>query len=142
MRRIMRVVFITIILLMSCRVESPLQQQQFADPFQALLWVSNNIQYEAEPEGQDVWQSPETTYDARKGDCEDRVILLMYFVQHDKQTSMVVLQSDVNGERHAVMLADDVFWDVQSHSTFSPDSLMGWEEVARYSYDEVMRIVR
>lgn len=43
-------------------------------------WVESNIQYEAEPDGRNYWQPPSVTFSRKKGDCEDKSILLLAIV--------------------------------------------------------------
>jgi hypothetical protein len=39
-------------------------------------WVAGEVEYVAEPEGEDRWQSPRETLEARAGDCEDFALLI------------------------------------------------------------------
>lgn len=45
-------------------------------------WVFQNIKYVSDPSGKDIWQTPDETYLIRQGDCEDRTLLWMYFINY------------------------------------------------------------
>ncbi|MDY6970152.1 MAG: hypothetical protein SVR08_16070 [Spirochaetota bacterium] len=47
---------------------------------EACLYVAENIEYVADDEWDDYWQTPQQTVEKKGGDCEDKAILLEYLL--------------------------------------------------------------
>jgi hypothetical protein len=82
-------------------------------------WTARNVAYETDLEqwgATEYWASPEQTFASRKGDCEDKSILFMYFAHEAHLASdphlVAVLMSDGSG--HALVKAGDMYFDPTS----------------------------
>ena len=110
-------VLFVLILLGNCQV--PLSVPEFQTRYEAMTWVSDNIEYISDKEVKpykNYWQPPEVTLQRGTGDCEDKAILLMQIV-HDQfgdqpELAIVDITSGPDkGIRHAVALIRGMFYD-------------------------------
>lgn len=82
-------------------------------PDQAVGWVYDNIEYKSEGGEFNSWQTPQFTYKYRTGDCEDFVILWMYFVEEQANmpgTQLVALYMGADSY-HAMGYYDGWFYE-------------------------------
>ena len=105
---------------------------------EVLQWVSGNIEYVEEREGEDNWQNPSVTYYLGSGDCEDFVILSMYLIHRLGIESKMVVGTRPDTEfRHAWIEALDQWWEPRTCS------LCDWyiyiyEDFDNYDYDYLL----
>lgn len=90
-------------LLMSCQMERPGVEQYSWEVEDALHFVTHFIRYEAEPYGEDVWQTPYVTLKRKAGDCEDKAILFLWLVGRGE---LVLLTTN-----HAIVCVDGEYYD-------------------------------
>jgi len=98
---------------------------------EVLEWVANNISYSSV--NQENWQLPKETYESRKGDCEDFVILVMYFMREiSVPTRLYVIDSPWGA--HAVVYIQGVYYEAQKGiEVWYPFTVYG-----SYDYNQVM----
>ena len=129
---------IIIIQLLYCTLQ-PVSDLNCPDTVQeAIDFVVNNIKYKTDYEIwgiKDYWQSPKQTYNLRVGDCEDKAILLMYYMHLlGKKTSLVVGKSDYSINLHAFVKHGGILICSTSGTRYTRIRQINTE----YSYDQIM----
>jgi hypothetical protein len=117
---------------------------QFASTDALLTYVSTQIGYasdSAEWGHEEYWASPEQTFDAGRGDCDDKAILFMYFAYTRglmKQVQFVgITLPDGNG--HAIVRQDDRYYDPTLGVSY-PASMLNGYILYRLNYGQTMYI--
>ena len=117
---------------------------QFASTGSLLAYVSTQIRYASDSSEWghgEYWASPEQTFDAGCGDCDDKAILFMYFAYTQGLMTEVqfvgVVLPDGNG--HAVVRQDDRYYDPTRGVSYPVSSLSG-TILYRLNYGQVMYI--
>ena len=77
----------------------------------ALRWVSSNIAYTPDNVLND-WALPRYTYESRCGDCEDFVLLFMYFLDEMGISSEAVVVECYDGSFHAIARVGVDYYEV------------------------------
>jgi hypothetical protein len=82
-------------------------------------WTTTNVAYDSDASQwgtAEYWASPEQTFGSRKGDCEDKTILFMYFAHESRLSEdpylVAVLLNDSSG--HALVRVGDMYYDPTS----------------------------
>ena len=117
---------------------------QFASTDALLTFVSTKIAYasdSAEWGHEEYWASPQQTFDAGCGDCDDKAILFMYFAHTrgmlgDVQFVGIILP---NGNGHAIVRQDDLYYDPTLGASYPVSSLNG-SILYRLNYGQTMYI--
>ena len=117
---------------------------QFASTNALLTWVSTAVTYasdESEWGHEEYWATPEQTFDAMRGDCDDKAILFMYFaythgLMDEVQFVGIVLP---NGDGHAIVRQDDRYSD-PTRGTSSPVSSLDGRILYRLNYGQTLYI--
>ncbi len=76
----------------------------FQDVDEVFEWVVENIEYTQDNE--DIWQTPEQTYELRSGHCADMGLLEMYFLNEmgiESEMLWIVFVHSITGEAHALI---------------------------------------
>lgn len=108
--------------------------ENFSSQEEVLQWVSDNIDYESDRRyGEDEWQLPQETYQLLSGDCEDFVILAMYFLKEiGIESSMAIIQIDGHTDYHAVLIIDSEYYEAQSGNIITYSFRL--EDIFEYDY--------
>jgi hypothetical protein len=117
---------------------------QFPATGPLLSWVSTHIAYASDTSEwghEEYWASPEQTFNAGKGDCDDKAILFMYFaytqgLMRDVHLVGIVLP---NGNGHAIVRQDDRYYDPTRGVSYPVSSQSG-TVMYRLNYGQVMYI--
>jgi hypothetical protein len=117
---------------------------QFPSEGSLLGWVSTHIAYASDSSEwghEEYWASPEQTFNAGKGDCEDKAILFMYFAYTRELMREVYLVGIVlpNGKGHALVRQDDRYFDPTRGVSYPVSSQSG-TVMYRLNYGQVMYI--
>ncbi len=72
-------------------LSGPYSVQQVAAVFD---WVKTNIPYQEDPDGKDIWYSPNETLQREGGDCEDQAMLVSAMVKELGGTARVYFTDD------------------------------------------------
>lgn len=78
----------------------------------AWIWVSWNVVYEQDPEN--IWQFPQTTYWRKRGDCEDRAMLLAYFFEEMGIPTDIIIY-DAGDYNHAIVRANNIYYEPSAY---------------------------
>jgi hypothetical protein len=79
-------------------------KERFADRTEIFDWMWHNYKYI--PDQHNEWKAPEDTY-LNGGDCEDWIILLMYFLHEiGIDSRLVVVYNRPYDERHCIIKVD------------------------------------
>lgn len=108
---------------------------------EALFFVYHHMSYKSDHDYGvvDFWQLPEESYDLKVGDCEDYVILFMYFLFEKLNISpyMVIAQDKGTLGCHAFGFYDGVYYNVNGGT--ETDSISdNFRVLYHISYGEVM----
>ena len=117
---------------------------QFASTSALLNWASTGIGYTSDSSEwghEEYWASPQQTFAAGRGDCDDKAILFMYFahtrgLMRDVQFVGIVLP---DGEGHAIVRQDDRYYD-PSRGVSYPVSSMKGSPMYRLNYGQTLYI--
>ena len=117
---------------------------QFASTDALLTYVSKRIAYASDSSEwghEEYWASPEQTFDAGCGDCDDKAILFMYFAYtrgllRSVQFVGVTLP---NGNGHAIVRQDDRYYDPTLGVSYPVASLNG-SILYRLNYGQTLYI--
>ncbi len=109
-----------------------------------LGWVSTKISYCSDQAAwghEEYWASPQQTFDAHKGDCDDKAILFMYFaytrdLSRDPYLLGVTLP---DGAGHALVEVSDRCYD-PTNGTSYPISSMNYHVLYRLNYGQTLFI--
>lgn len=77
-------------------------------------WVDFWVVYTSDKElygKSEEWATPEQTYWARKGDCEDYVILLMYLLRRDLGLNPRMIMGRIHGIGHGWVEVNGEWWE-------------------------------
>jgi hypothetical protein len=90
---------------------------------------------------EEYWASPEQTFTAGRGDCDDKAILFMYFaytrgLMRDVQFVGIVLP---DGEGHAIVRQDDRYYDPSRGVSYPVSSVQG-SLMYRLNYGQTLYI--
>lgn len=69
----------------------------------------------------DYWQSPDQTYEWRRGDCEDYVLLVMYLIHRDVGGWPEMVLGSVSKGGHAWLLYEGREYEVQTRQDVTDD---------------------
>jgi hypothetical protein len=107
-------------------------------------WVATDVAYVTDLEQwgrMEYWASPEQTFDARHGDCDDKAILFMYLARTEGLAPDPVLaalrMSDTVG--HAVVRIGDSVYD-PTYGTWGPWSSVSQPVLYILNYGETMYV--
>lgn len=90
----MKKIIFLLILLVNCNIYTGLDINYPDTVDEAIDFVINKIKYQKDMI--DYWQSPQETYYKRTGDCEDKAILLMEYMQKlGESTSLIVGKTNI-----------------------------------------------
>lgn len=78
------------------------------DPYEILGWIENNMCYC--PDEEEHWQPPHESITRKLGDCEDPVILSMYYFQMFGYEPYLLGAEHPNGRWHAFLEIDKNTW--------------------------------
>lgn len=85
-----------------------------ADVEHIARWVADWVQYTSDREHygeREEWATPEQTYWARRGDCEDYALLLMYLVHRDTGIESRMIVGKAYGYGHAWVQVGADWWE-------------------------------
>ena len=79
-------------------------------------WMSSNVMYDTDLDQwgyTEYWAAPEQTFASRKGDCDDKAILFMYFAHSTHLASDPLLVAVLKGGTigHALVRIDGMYFD-------------------------------
>lgn len=117
---------------------------QFASTEALLSYVSTQIGYASDSSlwgHEEYWASPEQTFRAGRGDCDDKAILFMYFaytrgLMRGVQFVGITLP---NGNGHAIVRQDDRYYDPTLGVSYPVSSLDGYI-LYRLNYGQTLYI--
>jgi hypothetical protein len=117
---------------------------RFSSTQSLLQWTSTQIVYssdQAEWGHEEYWASPEETFDAGCGDCDDKAILFMYFAYTQGLMKEVQLVGFVlpNGSGHALVRQDDTYYD-PTNGVSIPVSSMNGRLLYRLNYGQAIYV--
>ncbi len=107
-------------------------------------WVSTNVVYATDLDQwgySEYWASPEQTFDARRGDCEDKAILFMYLAHAENlalDPEMAALRMSAT-LGHAVVRIGDSVYD-PTYGTSGPWSSVGQPVMFVLNYGETIYV--
>jgi hypothetical protein len=116
MKVIVLIFFVSLIFSCTVNYQEKLDVPEFDNIEEAYKWVKNNIKYEDDISQfgkNNYWQYPEQTLYNKKGDCEDKAILLLKICseQFGEKGELVAFVND-NNEGHMTVKIDGEFYGV------------------------------
>ena len=130
MKKLTTLIGAGMILFSGCRYFlPPIPKDVGNNPQEFMDWMSENITYVREPEGEDYHQTPKETLEWRTGDCEDFGSLMEYFIEHKLGGEAEIIIID-NGDDtyHAVVEYEDRWYDPILNTSYPINSFEVWEE--------------
>lgn len=111
---------------------------KMTSPQYIMEYLCKEIVYE---KSKKTWYLPEWTWENKRGDCVEIVILWMYLIETRTEflTNMYVVEN-FDGSYHAIAKINDIFYDVNSGIYFTEDKLYEYYESVKYiiSYPEII----
>ena len=96
-------------------------------------WMKANIPYIEDPDGKDIWYTPNETVQRGGGDCEDQAMLLSAMVRELGGTARIYLTDDhafpvvfVGNDRDSVVKALNRYYGTELQVSFMSDSNGYW----------------
>jgi hypothetical protein len=107
-------------------------------------WTTMNVAYDTDLDQwgySEYWASPEQTFASRKGDCEDKTLLFMYFAYTTRLAAdpllVAVLKTPTLG--HALVKVDNMYYD-PTFGTWGPWSDLTDPVMYTLNYGEAMYV--
>ena len=102
------------------------------NPYGLAKWLDKEIVYRRDKEDIDEWQTPQRTFERRKGDCEDYAILAKYVLGRGN----ILCVRNKEDKRHAVL----IFWNNKKLYMLSNHNLkyLGRKRLSYYRLAEMV----
>ena len=91
LKAIILALFMAAVFTTSCKFYMPEEVPAFDTAEEVMEYVHANIEYEAELDEEDYWQSPQETLELGTGDCEDFCILMMAILKKSGIDSILLI---------------------------------------------------
>jgi hypothetical protein len=126
---------------------SDVEMPEVKNPYEIFYWIGNNMVYVSDV-GIDDWQAPHESVERKKGDCEDPVILSMYYFQMFNYEPYMLVSRHPDKRFHSFLEVDENTWinfgvDADSttgsftHVRLEPNSI---DLYARHSWQDVLAL--
>lgn len=106
--------------------------REFKNEQEIMMFIANNIEYKAEPKGQDYWQTPNETLELGTGDCEDFVILAVFLLKIKLNINSFFVTIKAPMGNHVILYKNNKYFDVIDNFEYKEPKFSKYYKITKY----------